>query len=489
MEGTSPTYKVYFRRHLILLSYALSQGTYLLSQLRTIPIVSSYAEYHKITNEITAPPIFGVDSFTAFPRIILLISYLPASIVLNKWGLNAMVLGSFVNAAAAWVWYFSKTSTILVLISNIILAVFAPLVSSSLLTVTTKWYPINERTMATSIGELISIIIASMALLIGPLMATESEQILDLNLKSCKRESLPDFILKDFEQSMALNSKTFCTDEYATAISSFCCYLPVAIPQLNFIMAALTTIAFALTVISVRDRPPTPPSPSGEAKFQLKSFSEVISKLRQVLGSVSFLILSVSDFLVIGPPLAIIAIISRIFPPAVSKIVNWFLLSAILGAIPITVVTSAYLSKTKKYWSFVFYQYFVGTVLWLSATVFILFQSTPSAYIFAISCSLIIVSYIVWQGAVFETKLEYTYDGNSSVEEITLATDRILTNLANIVFIALLAPERYSSTKIVFFIGLPFMAIGTLLTLLIPNRYKYKRHLHETKEAYTNNIK
>lgn len=274
----------------MLLSFGVTIFSWNLSSLRHTAIVPSYALYHSTTNEISAPPSYGIDSISIISNIVLVFTSILGAYAIDKWGLKSMIVGSFVLAVSAWFWYFSGQSFVLVLASQILAAVFGPIVTASILAISNRWYPPSERAKATAVASLIAILGAASALLVSPLFATAKNEIVELELKSCEVEKLGGVLLDKIRDAQNNNMSLACVDEFSVAKDRFCCYLPVDIERLNLMMGIISTVAFVFTAVCVKDRPPTPPAPSGEEK----EYVNLWTGLKKLISSEGLVKLSVS---------------------------------------------------------------------------------------------------------------------------------------------------------------------------------------------------
>ncbi len=475
--------KAYVRRHFVLLSFAFTIFAWNLSGLRHTAIVPSYAFYHDVTNEVSAPPVYGIDSFSLISNIILVFSSVFGAYAIDKFGLKSMKIGSFMLAVASWCWYFSNTNILFVLLSKSLAALFGPIVTASILAISNRWYPPKERAKATAAGSLVSILGGALALVISPLYATQKHEVVELSLRSCKKEALSTLTKNAFSEAQEKSEQLLCTDKHSAARDSFCCYLPVDIPTLNLTMAIISTAAFVFTFIAVKDFPPTPPAPSAEPK----RFISVWDGLKRIYSDKRLLQLSISDFLVSGPPLVLFSAVSRIFPSTVSRFSFLASTLGILLAIPASIISGHYLDKKKWFWSFTMLGYSCGTAAWAIGTIGLAFKTIGGAYTFVLMVIIGISAYIAWQTAVYETKLEYAFSEDTAVEGIVVGADRVIINLSSLVFLSSIPPERVGGSTNTFYIGLAIMIIGCLPTAFISDKYRYARQAYDEEEKVKSN--
>jgi len=447
-SSRSVEYKVYFRRHLVLMSYALTMCAWNAGGLRQTAIVPSYAAYHGITNELSAPPIWGVDSFTLASNVVTIFSYLPASYAIDRWGLRCISVGAFLLCITSWAWYFSGTNTTLVVLSISFAALVGPLVSTSILAISNRWYPPHERVKATAIGGLIATIGAGAPFVVSPMFGTQADEVVDTALKSCKVKQVAAATITAFEAAKSAGEQLLCKGEHLDARDSFCCYLPADIPKLNLAMALASTVAFVFSAVFVRSLPPTPPAPSGEHTVHEGMFKS----MKRLFANQRFSKLALSDFLVSGPPLVAVSTVSRLFPARIAGLAPYASVGGMALAIPATVVAGHFLDKTKHYWTYTMAGYATGTFFWIIATICVTVDTLTAGYVMIGTVSLTLATYICWQAAVFETKLEYVFVAGLPLEGIIVASDRIVINLSSLLFLAVIPPERVGGARNTFLV-------------------------------------
>lgn len=461
--------KVYKIRWFMLAAYGLTMFSWRVSIARVLSITPSYAHFHDTTNEISSE--IGIDAWNIAESIVLLASYFFGGFAIDKWGLSVMILGSFALTMSSWLWFWAGEDTLLVLLARVFGAFFAPLVSASLLAISNRFFPHGERAKATALGSLINVIGVGTALLVAPQFATASAEVVDLNLKSCQNPA--DFVVEAFQAAEEQNTTLSCVGDFLVAKDEFCCYLPVDIELLNLSMALFQTFAFVFTLLTVRSLPPSPPSRAAMGKPAVG-----LSGIKNMLKNFSFLKLTLSDFLVSGPPLVLVATISRIFPSSIAE--YSFIASATgLGlAIPVALVYAHYLAKTRAYWTFGFAGYLVGTICWIGGAIAAAFGGIGD-FVFLAFIVAAIACFIAWQVSIFELKLEYVFLKDANVEGAVVAIDRIVINIASLTFLAAIPPERVNTLAI----GCIIMVAGLLPVILIRNKYRYYRQEFENNYA------
>lgn len=450
-----------------------------LSSLRHMPVVPSFAKYHSVPNEVSAPPLWGIDMFSIATSIVAIFAYIPSSYAIDRFGLVSTIAGSFLVAICTWVRYMAKKNITIAVLSVAAQALFGPLISTSLLAISNRWYPPRERVKATTVGSLLGALGSGLAFILPSQFRTYPHEVVDFTLKSCKSAKVAETTRVVYEARRASNQTLICTGKHLAARDHFCCYLPLDIDRLNLVVALVASCTFLFSAVAVRNLPPTPPAASGKQA----SYAGMWTSVKQCFRNQRFTKLSLSDGLVSGPPALIASTIARIFPSSIAHLSVIAFMLGMTMAVPATLATGHFLDRTKAYWSFTFAGYTLGTVFWAIATICIASGTLPGAYVFMGSMIFAMAVYICWQAAVFETKLEYVFDAEKQLEGVIVAADRIIMNLSSLVFLAAIPPERVGGAKNTFYIGLVVMVLGCVPTALIKDRFRYLRLAYDAQQS------
>lgn len=452
-----------------------------MSFLRKTSIVASYAKYHNIPNEVSAPPKGGVDMFTISFEVGSILSYIPSSYIIDKFGISFIILGSFMCSVANWIWYVAGKNTHLVVFANFVLGMFGSMIAVGLLAITNRWFKPDERTKATAFGNLMCNFGGFLGIIMPIFLRKQVDHVIDSSLLSCNVSKLNDV----FPFYKGDEFKVSCDGDYGKAKDLFCCYLPVDIPKLNFILALISTCTFIFTFLTVRNLPPVPPAPSGKYKTHKGFFKS----LRSVFQRRNALVLTISELIMVGPPFLIINTLSRIVPSTVSR----FAIPAVLGgftlAFPVTLYVAHLVDKTKYYFSVVLVTFISSAVLWLCMSLSRISDSLLDSYVFTAFLILALISYVVFEAPVYELKLEYAFDEDLSVEGAVIATDKTATSISNFFFVSLLSPERVRSSANSIFIGCAVLFFGCSVLIFLKNPYDYNRLRYDKEVVYHNSRK
>jgi len=471
--------KTYARRWFVMLSIALSYASWNMHTSRQVIIAPTYAKWFDIPNESFSSDGVGVDFMSVLDSLILLFSYFPASYVIDRYGMKMSMIGAFAIALSSWIWYASGHNYTGVLIGRSIASVLGPTVSSCVLATSNRWFPENERAIATAIISLFSLLGSGAALLSASPFYTTDYEIVDITLKSCDTSTLSATQLATVIAATSNGTNVVCDDAYADAKDAFCCYQPTDIPTYNLMMAIIPTFTFFLVCIFVRNSPPTPPSTAALKK----DHTTFVQGTKILFGNERFLKLAISDFIVSGPPLVLYSSISRVFPADIS---GYSFIAAAIGvvlAIPTAIVVAFLLDRYSRYYTFTAGGYTTGTFFWIIAMICYLVDTTESHWGFFTMVIFALCVFIAWQTAVYETKLEYVFSPEVFLEGMITGWDRAVINCSNLVFVSSLAPEVVGSAKLTFIIGAVIMVIGCLPVLLIKQKTKYQRLAYEQSKA------
>ncbi|GBG28259.1 Disrupted in renal carcinoma protein 2-like [Hondaea fermentalgiana] len=474
--------KVYPRRWAVLASVALCGFGWTMNMSRQVPLSPTYAKHFNVPNQAFSRDdnnnlVLGIDFLTTFDALVLICSYIVAAKVVSRWGLRMLTLSSFCLAFSAWMWYAADDSYFGVLGARTITSIFAPCISSSILVVSNVWFPENERAKGTAVISLFLLLGTGAALIVGPMLATSPFKVVDLTLRSCNVDKIQPDLYIAYTAAQVAGEPLSCEIEgYEYAEEEFCCYLPVNLRLLDLIMAIFMTVVAFITLVSVRNEPPTLPSPSAGRKAD----TSIRTGLHALVSSRRFLMLTLSDFIISGPVSVLYYAMARMFPPAVSSLS--FVVSAIglALAIPTAILAAHLLDKRGWYYTTTVAGYTTGTLMWILATIAF---ATETSGLFIFGVVLALSLFIAWQTAVFETKLEYVFTHQHSLETYVISTDRIIIQIGKFVFVSCLVPEVVGGALNTYGIGCGLMVVGCLPVLFIRDRYLYLRQAYDHSNA------
>lgn len=343
---------------------------------------------------------------------------------------------------------------------------FGPLMSTSLLATSNKWFAEKERGRATALVTITSLLGAGLSV-IGPtaLGIELSADKIDVTLKSCK-----------VTPSLLATNETFCAD-FDEAVDNFCCVPDANIPLYDLLLALFSTASAAFTIAAVRDRPPTPPSGGADAP-NLPKIGAGFKHIFSYPTHQNFIFVMISDFLVGGPAKVVFATIARILPPAVAELDVIATAIGFVLVLPTVLVLSYLLDYRKLYYPTVRFAFTFGFGAFILLAICLAVDTVAGQYAFLVILILAVVAVLAWQVGVFELKLEYVFTNKFSVEGLVIGTDRFVVNLGSVVFLSFLSPENVGRNN-VFYIGSAIMAVGLVPLYVMNGKYAYKRIEYE----------
>lgn len=174
--------------------------------------------------------------------------------IVDKLGLVAIIIGNFGLMLGQWIRYLAFKNFYIVIVGQLIGAVSIPMVACSILAISNRWFPENERAKATATAAFVSLlgngagIVFGSAFKVGP-------PIVDLTLLSCKKDKVSAVIVDAYYNATSYGVNLPCQNQYADAFTQFCCYNPARIELVNLIIALLATFAFLFSVFAVKNLP------------------------------------------------------------------------------------------------------------------------------------------------------------------------------------------------------------------------------------------
>ena len=469
---------VYRQRFFVLAALSINYFMWNWASARTSIIAPSYAKFYNTTNQfdLFGSGEVGVDSLSLIPAIMLVFFYVPCAYVIDRKGIRFMKLGSLVLAIQSWLWYlndagaFGPPSIIPILVIKVVCNAFIPLVSTSLLAVSNRWFPVAERAKATATVALISTMGSVAVTIVGPLFET-SDDLIILDLKSCTPSAETLAKVAAFQ---ANNTLAVCdtSDNEASEFADFCCASDANVELYAIILAVLCTLSTVFTFVVVKDAPPTPPSGANENVQLLPNFFVAMKHMAKYRN---YLTLCLADFVVSGPVLVLSIAVARMLPPVIKDFDFIIAAVGIALAIPGAVAFAVVLDRRHNYWEMTTGGYTVGAICWIISTIAFA-AGGAGAYIMVPLLIGAISAFTAWQAAVYETKLEYVFSNEFQIEGLVVGIDRMLINLATAVFVSTLAPETVGGPVNTYIIGCALFVVGAALPYTISKKRDYLRY-------------
>lgn len=469
---------VYRQRFYVLAALSLNYFMWNWASARASIIAPSYAKFYNTTNQfdLFGSGEVGVDSLSLIPAIVLVLFYVPCAYVIDRKGIRYMKLGSFMLTVQSWLWYmndagvFGPPSIVPVLVVKVLTNAIIPLVSTSLLAVSNRWFPVKERAKATATVALISTMGSVAVTVVGPLFET-SDDLINLGLKSCTPSAETIAKVNNFA---ANNTLAVCdtSDNEASEFADFCCVAEADVTSYAIVLAVLCTLSTIYTFIVVKDAPPTPPSGANENVQLLPDFIVAVKHMAKYRN---YLTLCLADFVVSGPVLVLSIAVARMLPPVIKDFDFIIAAVGIALAIPGAVAFAVVLDRRHNYWEMTTGGYTVGAICWIISTIAFA-AGGVGAYIMVPLLVGAISAFTAWQAAVYETKLEYVFSQEFQIEGLVVGIDRMLINLATAVFVSTLAPESVGGPVNTYIIGCALFVVGAALPYTISKKRDYLRY-------------
>lgn len=161
--------KVYPYRWIILSLYILI--TIIIEfQWLTFASISSVAQNYYQTTALK------IDFLSMIYMIIFILMSIPASIILDTWGLKkGLMIGAVLTGVFAILKAWGANNLLTVTIAQTGLAFAQPFILNAVTKVGAKWFPVNERATVAGLGSLAQYIGIIIALAITPLLISETE--------------------------------------------------------------------------------------------------------------------------------------------------------------------------------------------------------------------------------------------------------------------------------------------------------------------------
>eukprot|EP00924_Labyrinthula_sp_SR-Ha-C_P000095 augustus_masked-scaffold_39-processed-gene-0.31-mRNA-1 protein AED:1.00 eAED:1.00 QI:0/-1/0/0/-1/1/1/0/507 len=472
------TFIAYKYRWAMLSVFALAALSRNFQSGRFAPLTQEFAEYFNTTNEVSLPDEPGIDFIAVSGSFYSLFFFPIAGYLVAKHGLKILSLGTIFLCAGNWWYYLSFTNYSMFLFGKFLSTFGNCCIIASLLRLVSHWFPPAERSVAIAVGAMIGPIGSGMILGLAGFFKTGNE-VIDISLKSCEADFIGDYNESNFD----LDEETglpLCDDD---AEEAFCCFTPTKIEALNLMIALISTLAMFLAVAVVRDVPPSPVAATGKKKEGIS----YIASMKLLLSHMNYVILCIADMCTAGPVFLLFSTISRVTPPSVSDYASIAAAGSILFSIPCSYFVAKYLSRTQKFYELTYFGYIAGCVGFFAAAACITIGQSVTDYLFLGLMMISLSVFGIWQIAVYELKSEYVYHEDIALYGHIVATDRFITNLSGLIFVAAFPPERFeggfiSGREFTFYICGIATLIPVFLISKMPNKRDYKRMILEVEE-------
>ena len=231
-----PEFRVYGQRWAILLAFMFAVALNQLLWITFAPITGSAAAFYGVSD-------LSIGLLSMSFMIVYILVSIPASWVIDTYGFRVAVgIGAVLTGIFGLLRGLPTADYTLVLISQIGIAIGQPLILNSVTKVAARWFPLQERATASGFGSLAMYLGIVLGMVLTPFLAGQS-----------------------------------------------------GIATMLLIYGIVSVVAAIVFLAVARERPPTPPCPSGQDERAL-----VFDGLKQALRKRDFLLLMVVFFIGLG---------------------------------------------------------------------------------------------------------------------------------------------------------------------------------------------
>eukprot|EP00924_Labyrinthula_sp_SR-Ha-C_P006232 snap_masked-scaffold_31-processed-gene-0.6-mRNA-1 protein AED:0.38 eAED:1.00 QI:0/0/0/1/1/1/2/0/215 len=181
-DESSKDFVVSKHRWFILASFCSLYFFWNFESYRTVPLTAEFALYFSVTNELSVqssfPWISGVDTMITLENFLLLFYYPLGGYLNDNYGLFTLKISAAGFAVSSWWWVLAGSNYGAVLMSKFISCFSGALAVTSLLRISSQWFPSGQRALAIAIGAVSSVIGAGAGLIVFPGF-TSGEDVID----------------------------------------------------------------------------------------------------------------------------------------------------------------------------------------------------------------------------------------------------------------------------------------------------------------------
>jgi len=235
MEQAS--FKIYGYRWVVLLAYACVVVVNQMLWITFAPITGMAAQFYGV-------PDLSIGLLSMCFMIVFVFVSIPASWVIDTYGIRVAVgIGAVLTGVFGLMRGLVADNYTLVLLAQIGIAVGQPFILNAITTVAARWFPIQERATASGLGSLGMYLGITLGMALTPVLAASQADI----------------------------------------------------PRTLLIYGSVAAVAAVLFLLLARERPPTPPNPSGQDERLL-----VLDGLKQAVRKRDFVLLLLIFFVGLG---------------------------------------------------------------------------------------------------------------------------------------------------------------------------------------------
>jgi MFS family permease len=206
--------RVYPFRWVVLIAYMLINIAVQIQWLTFAPVARAAEVFY--AGQFNPGSLINIDFFALIYMLAYLIVSVPASYVIDTWGIRVGIgIGSVLAAAGALLKGFMPTSFVAVVIGQVILAVAQPFILNAVTALSARWFPLRERGTAAGLAALAQYLGIILVMVVTPMIVVSSAG----------------------------------DPAYGQGVD-----------RMLFIYGIVTAVAAVVAILTIRERPPTPPS-------------------------------------------------------------------------------------------------------------------------------------------------------------------------------------------------------------------------------------
>ena len=233
------TFKTYPYRWVVLIAYMLACMVVNIQWLTHAPVARAAEAFY--TGQFNPNSIFNVDFLAMSYMLIYLIVSIPASYVIDTWGIKKGIgIGAAICAVSALGKGIFADSFTAQIIFQLGLAVSQPFILNALTALTARWFPLEERGTAAGLGTLAQFVGIIIVMMITPLMVVTNPELAT----------------------------------YGAGMKS-----------MLLIYGIITAVACVLALVLIKEEPPTPPSEDGLCATQIYRRYKTYHPVKRTCGS------------------------------------------------------------------------------------------------------------------------------------------------------------------------------------------------------------
>jgi len=170
--------KIYGYRWVVLITYMFISIAMQIQWLAHAPIARASAVFYK--GQFDPNSLINIDFFAMIFMIIFIIMCIPASFIIDTYGIRVgLGIGAVLGAIAAMVKGIFAANFMVVVFSQIALAIAQPFILNATTALTVRWFPFKERGTAVGLASLSQYLGIIIAMVVTPLMIVADPKLSD----------------------------------------------------------------------------------------------------------------------------------------------------------------------------------------------------------------------------------------------------------------------------------------------------------------------